>query len=206
MAAIVVSRPEASVSALFLLMLPPIALAAFRALAGHGVRRDLALALSVVVALALTAVPAYLLRTKPSRGAPAATPNAPAFGGKGADARRVALQVEFGAGWEPQTADEDGRAIRRMRGRAELVVGPHGPGRPPSTLRFEAVSAPPTRLTARFEERILATEDLGAGRTAFRFDVPPGGGPAVLELAAEDAAAVVSVFVATARALARPGG
>ena len=191
-------------SALLLLAAPVVGIAAFRIAASRGLARNAALALAAVVALAATAAPAYLLRTKPSQGSPAATPRPPAY----ADTQgAVELQVEFGAGWQDATSDVAGRAVRRMSGASDLVVGPLGPGRPPATLEFAAESTVPARLTFRLEDETLARAEIGPTPTAVRVAVPPGDGPATLRVEAtavdSQETPTVTLPLATVRATAR---
>ena len=184
---------------LFLLMIPPLVLAAYRALDGRGLPREAAAAVAVAIAAALTVVPAYALRTKPSHGEPADTPNAPIFAREGEFSE---LQVEFGDGWDAPE-DAGGATVRRLRGRGQLVIGPLVSGRPAASLEFDAESSPPARLSVRLGNDALAEAELAERPTRVALAVPAGDGPAVLELDAGDA--VVTVPLASVRATVATG-
>lgn len=188
-------------TALLLLMIAPIGVAGYRVLASRCGSQPVAVAGAAVVALLLTVVPAYALRTKPSRGRPTDTPDSPAFVDT---VRGFELQVAFGEGWslpEPMA----GQTVRRFIGHSELTVGPLVSRRPRSTLTFQASTSPPSRLGVRFEGRAFRDVQLEARPTRVAVDVPGGDGPAVLKFSVASGG-VVTVLLGNIRATARRGG
>lgn len=184
-------------SAILLLLIPPLALAAYRVLASRGASRRVALAGSVTLALVLTVVPAYALRTRPSRGRPLETPVGPAFAQTG---DRTELLIEFRTGWSG-AVERDGRTVRDVIGPAELVVGPLQATRPPATLSFEASAARPTLVVLRLDGRSLADATVASKPSILSAEIPPGRGPAVLELEILSGG-MITVPVGTVHALA----
>lgn len=183
-------------SAIFLLLIPAIALASYRVLAARGASREAAVVGAAILGLALTVVPAYALRTKPSRGHPLETPVGPAFAQTGP---RTELLTEFRTGWS-SPIERNGETVRDVSGRAELVVGPPQSTRPRSTLSFEAAAARPTRLALRLDGRSLADLTVASKPSVVSAEIPPGSGPAVLELKIGPGS--ITVPVATVHAFA----
>jgi len=188
-------------SAILLLLIPPIGLASYRALTARGAPRNAALAGAAAIALLLTIGPAYALRSKPSHGHPLETPVGPAFAVTGA---RTELLIEFRTGWS-SPVDREARTVRDVSGRAELVVGPLQATRPPATLSFEASAARPTRLVLRLEGSPLADATVASKPSLVSAEIPRGRGPAVLELEIAPGG-TITVPVGTVHALAADSG
>jgi hypothetical protein len=148
---------------LFLLMIPPVALASFRLLASHIANAaaavvaivvsvavvTIAAVVAVVVAVAATVLPAWALRTKPSHGSPVETPVGPAFRGG-----RAELLVDYVSGWS-QPAQRAGQTVRLLSGHGELAVGPLQSRRPRATLSFRASAAAATTVVVRYGDAVV---------------------------------------------------
>ena len=186
-------------SALFLLMIPPLALAAYRVLAARRVPRAVAVSGAAAAALGLAVVPAYALRTKPQQGKPTETPVSPIFADTAGG--RVELLVDFGDGWSEPIAS-GGETMRRLAGAGKLTVGPLQSTRPDATLEFAASATRPTRLVVGFGGRTLANVAVRRERTNVTVRVPPGPGPAVLDF--DVGSGVMTVPVASVAAVAEP--
>ena len=182
-------------SALFLLLIPPIALAAYRVLGTRGAPRSVAFAGAAIAAVVLAVVPAYALRTKESKGRPTETPVSPIFA---ETSGRVELLVDYGEGWS-EPFDRGGETVRVLTGRGTLTVGPLQATRPRATLRLDAFASTATRLVVRFEQNTLAATRVGPNRREVRLPIAAGPGPAVLEV---EAASAVTVPVASVHAVA----
>jgi len=163
-------------SALFLLMIPPVALAAYRALAQHRLGRGVAAGVALVFAVAVTALPAWALRTKASHGSPAETPVGPGFRGGSLE-----LLVDYVNGW---SAPEQvrGQTVRRLSGHGQLAVGPSPSRRPRSTLSLRAWASEPTSLAFRYRGATLVRARVTQRPSRVAVPVAAGTGPAVFDV------------------------
>lgn len=169
---------EPTMSALLLLMIPLIALAAYRVLSARGIAKLAAAAIALAVAVAVTAAPAWTLRPKPSRGSPLETPVGPGFAASGG---RVELLVDYVSGWS-EPVQVAGRTVRRLTGHGQLAVGPLQVTRPSATLSFDASAPRRARLVVSSAGKAVTTAQLGPRLTRVAVQVPAGSGPAVLSL------------------------
>lgn len=145
-----------------------IAVAAYRVLSKFRLRRPVAWTLGVLVAAALVVPPALLFSTEPPAAGPA--------GGSGP----AELVVEPTTGWQANEAAPH-ELILPAPGRATVVIGPAGSGRPEATIAVRArASGATTTLSVEFGGEVLASERLRDGVTRFRFVLPTGTGPASL--------------------------
>ena len=160
---------------LFLLMIPPVALASFRLLASH-IANAAAAVVAVVVAVAATVLPAWALRTKPSHGSPVETPVGPAFRGG-----RAELLVDYVSGWS-QPAQRAGQTVRLLSGHGELAVGPLQSRRPRATLSFRASAAAATTVVVRYGDAVVERARVATSPSRVAIPVEAGNGPAVFDL------------------------
>jgi hypothetical protein len=165
-------------SALFLLMIPPIALATHRGLTAKRLGRVPAAVASLLVAVALTVAPAWALRTKEKHGAPVQTPVGPGFG---ETTGRVDLPVDYVGGWSAPV-QMGGQTVRRLSGSAQLAVGPLEATRPHATLSFAASAVKPTRVAIRLSGSTVLSVEVRSTPRRIAVDVPQGTGPAVYDI------------------------
>ncbi len=165
-------------SALFLLMIPLVALATYRTLTAVGIGSAPAAVGAVLLALVVTLVPAWALRTKPSHGQPLETPVGPGFANT---TGRTELLVDYVSGWS-RPAQVAGETVRRLSGHGRLAVGPLQATRPRATLSFRMSAPAPTRVTIAIDGRTVRVVRARQKSKLVTVPIPQGTGPAVYDV------------------------